>query len=97
MSVPVLSGPPAPKGAQKSLTELREQAAAFTNATIDATGIPDGWYAGDKSYDLATGAPLASYAMPDAGYCNDVAQDDDVPPAHPLQECARPRGNNSSR
>jgi hypothetical protein len=50
MSVPVLSGPPAPKGAQKSLTELREQAAAFTNATIDATGIPDGWYAGDKSY-----------------------------------------------
>lgn len=30
-----------------------------------------------KSYDLATGAPLASYAMPDAGYCNDVAQDDD--------------------
>lgn len=50
MSVPVLSGPPAHNGAQKSLTELREQAAEFTNATIDATGIRDGWYAGDKSY-----------------------------------------------
>src|SRR5262249_54523415 len=28
-----------------------------------------------KSYDLATGAPRASHAMPDAGYCNDLAQD----------------------
>jgi streptogramin lyase len=28
-----------------------------------------------KRYDLATGAPRASYAMPDAGYCNDMAQD----------------------
>ncbi len=28
-----------------------------------------------KGYDLATGAPRASYAMPDAGYCNDLAQD----------------------
>lgn len=28
-----------------------------------------------KSYDLATGAPRASYPMPDAGYCNDLAQD----------------------
>jgi len=28
-----------------------------------------------KSYDLATGAPRASYAMPDAGYCNDLVQD----------------------
>ncbi|QNK71404.1 hypothetical protein H7F35_02750 [Variovorax sp. PAMC26660] len=28
-----------------------------------------------KRYDLATGAPRASYAMPDAGYCNDIAQD----------------------
>jgi streptogramin lyase len=28
-----------------------------------------------KRYDLATGAPRASYAMPDAGYCNDLAQD----------------------
>lgn len=30
-----------------------------------------------KSYDLATGAPRASYPMPEAGYCNDLAQDDD--------------------
>jgi streptogramin lyase len=28
-----------------------------------------------KRYELATGAPRASYAMPDAGYCNDMAQD----------------------
>src|ERR1700761_7068554 len=28
-----------------------------------------------KGYDLATGAPRASYPMPDAGYCNDLAQD----------------------
>jgi len=28
-----------------------------------------------KRYDLATGAPRASYAMPDNGYCNDLAQD----------------------
>ncbi|WP_454908148.1 hypothetical protein [Variovorax gossypii] len=28
-----------------------------------------------KRYDLATGAPRASYAMPDEGYCNDMAQD----------------------
>jgi len=28
-----------------------------------------------KRYDLATGAPRASYAMPDDGYCNDIAQD----------------------
>ena len=30
-----------------------------------------------KSYDLATGAPRASYAMPDAGYCNDLVQSKD--------------------
>ena len=30
-----------------------------------------------KSYDLATGKPSASYPMPDAGYCNDLAQDAD--------------------
>lgn len=29
-----------------------------------------------KSYDLATGEPRASYPMPEAGYCNDLAQDD---------------------
>lgn len=29
-----------------------------------------------KGYDLATGAPRASYVMPEAGYCNDLAQDD---------------------
>ncbi|WP_371132112.1 hypothetical protein [Variovorax sp. SG517] len=28
-----------------------------------------------KRYDLATGAPRASYTMPDGGYCNDLAQD----------------------
>lgn len=28
-----------------------------------------------KRYDLATGAPRASYAMPDDGYCNDLVQD----------------------
>jgi streptogramin lyase len=28
-----------------------------------------------KRYDLATGTPRASFAMPDAGYCNDLAQD----------------------
>jgi streptogramin lyase len=28
-----------------------------------------------KSYDLKTGAPRGSYAMPDHGYCNDLAQD----------------------
>ena len=28
-----------------------------------------------KRFDLATGAPRASFALPDAGYCNDLAQD----------------------
>lgn len=28
-----------------------------------------------KAYDLATGAPRASYELPDHGYCNDLAQD----------------------
>ncbi|MES1177077.1 MAG: hypothetical protein ABUL62_22335 [Myxococcales bacterium] len=28
-----------------------------------------------KSYDLESGAPRGSYPMPDAGYCNDLAQD----------------------
>ncbi|MEO6918739.1 MAG: hypothetical protein ABI171_06920 [Collimonas sp.] len=28
-----------------------------------------------KSYDLASGAPRASYPMPDKGYCNDLVQD----------------------
>lgn len=28
-----------------------------------------------KSYDLASGAPQASYLMPDKGYCNDLVQD----------------------
>jgi sugar lactone lactonase YvrE len=28
-----------------------------------------------KSYDLVSGAPRASYAMPDKGYCNDLVQD----------------------
>ena len=28
-----------------------------------------------KSYDLASGAPRASYLMPDKGYCNDLVQD----------------------
>ena len=28
-----------------------------------------------KSYDLATGAPRASYPMPEDGYCNDLVQD----------------------
>ncbi|WP_157597749.1 MULTISPECIES: hypothetical protein [unclassified Rhizobacter] len=28
-----------------------------------------------KRYDLTTGAPRASYRMPDQGYCNDLAQD----------------------
>lgn len=28
-----------------------------------------------KSYRLDNGAPVASYAMPDQGYCNDLAQD----------------------
>jgi streptogramin lyase len=27
-----------------------------------------------KSYDLATGAPRGSFTLPDAGYCNDLAQ-----------------------
>ncbi len=30
-----------------------------------------------KSYDLATGAPRGNYPMPDAGYCNDLAQTGD--------------------
>ncbi|MCV2370593.1 hypothetical protein [Roseateles oligotrophus] len=28
-----------------------------------------------KRYELTTGKPVASYAMPDAGYCNDLVQD----------------------
>ncbi len=30
-----------------------------------------------KSYDLATGAPRGSYAVPDSGHCNDLAQTED--------------------
>jgi sugar lactone lactonase YvrE len=29
-----------------------------------------------KSYDIESGAPRGSYALPEAGYCNDLAQDE---------------------
>jgi hypothetical protein len=64
MSVPVLSEPPAPRGAQKTLTQLREQALTLINSTRDATGIATGWYTGNKHYgtnpwesDLSTDYP----------------------------------------
>ena len=39
----------------------------FTTVPVSASAL--------KRYALATGAPQASYAMPDGGYCNDLAQD----------------------
>jgi streptogramin lyase len=39
----------------------------FTTVPVAASAL--------KRFDLATGAPQASFPMPDAGYCNDLAQD----------------------
>ena len=60
--------------AQGVLVDARHQTLWVCSGNIGFTTVPQTPSA-LKRYDLATGAPRASYAMPDAGYCNDLAQD----------------------
>jgi streptogramin lyase len=59
---------------QGVLVDAKRQALWVCSGNIGFTTVPQTPSA-LKRYDLATGAPRASYAMPDAGYCNDLAQD----------------------
>jgi sugar lactone lactonase YvrE len=56
------------------LVDARHQALWVCSGSSGFTIVPQTPSA-LKRYDLATGAPRASYAMPDDGYCNDMAQD----------------------
>jgi streptogramin lyase len=59
---------------QGVLVDARHQALWVCSGSSGFTTVPQTPSA-LKRYDLATGAPRASYAMPDDGYCNDMAQD----------------------
>ena len=59
---------------QGVLVDARRQALWVCSGNSGFTTVPQTPSA-LKRYDLATGAPRASYAMPDNGYCNDMAQD----------------------
>lgn len=59
---------------QGVLVDARHQALWVCSGNSGFTTVPQTPSA-LKRYDLATGAPRASYAMPDEGYCNDLAQD----------------------
>lgn len=59
---------------QGVLVDAKHQALWVCSGTSGFTTVPQTPSA-LKRYDLATGAPRASYAMPDEGYCNDMAQD----------------------
>ncbi len=60
--------------AQGVLVDARRQRLWVCSGNIGYTTVPSTPSA-LKSYDLASGAPVASYAMPDDGYCNDLVQD----------------------
>lgn len=59
---------------QGMLVDAKHQALWVCSGNSGFTTVPQTPSA-LKRYDLATGAPRASYAMPDKGYCNDLAQD----------------------
>ncbi|WP_260319444.1 hypothetical protein [Variovorax guangxiensis] len=59
---------------QGVLVDAKRRALWVCSGNIGFTTVPSTPSA-LKRYDLATGAPRASYAMPDGGYCNDLAQD----------------------
>lgn len=59
---------------QGVLVDARHQALWVCSGNSGFTTVPQTPSA-LKRYDLATGAPRASYAMPDEGYCNDLVQD----------------------
>ena len=59
---------------QGVLVDAKRQALWVCSGSSGFTTVPQTRSA-LKRYDLATGAPRASYAMPDDGYCNDMAQD----------------------
>jgi len=59
---------------QGVLVDAKRRALWVCSGNIGFTTVPQTPSA-LKRYDLATGAPRASYAMPDAGYCNDLALD----------------------
>ena len=59
---------------QGMLVDAKRGALWICSGNIGFTTVPSTPSA-LKRYDLATGAPRASYAMPDGGYCNDLAQD----------------------
>lgn len=59
---------------QGVLVDARHQALWVCSGNSGFTTVPQTPSA-LKRYDLVTGAPRASYAMPDEGYCNDLVQD----------------------
>ncbi|WP_418129094.1 hypothetical protein ABL849_22985 [Variovorax sp. 375MFSha3.1] len=59
---------------QGVLVDAKRRALWVCSGNIGFTTVPSTPSA-LKRYDLATGAPRASYTMPDGGYCNDLAQD----------------------
>lgn len=59
---------------QGVLVDTRRGLLWICSGTLGYTTVPTNPSA-LKSYDLATGAPHASYELPDKGYCNDLAQD----------------------
>jgi len=59
--------------AQGVLVDTKAHLLWVCSANIGFTTVP-ATPSALKSYDLSTGAPRASYTMPDHGYCNDLAQ-----------------------
>ena len=59
---------------QGVLVDARRGALWVCSGNIGFTTVPSTPSA-LKRYELATGAPRASYPMPDAGYCNDLVED----------------------
>ncbi|HZV65628.1 MAG TPA: hypothetical protein VFG03_12060 [Telluria sp.] len=60
--------------AQGVLVDARRQLLWVCSGSMGFTTVPMTPSA-LKSYDLVSGAPRGDYPMPDAGYCNDLAQD----------------------
>ena len=75
---PALLVPPGSNGlsnGQGVLVDARRGLLWICSGTFGFTTVPTKPSA-LKSYDLETGAPRASYELPDKGYCNDLAQNE---------------------